>query len=375
MKVLLLGDANSSHVLKWAKALALSGVDVILYSLARGGTSYASDLAAVVRVVTSEGVVRSYEDGSWLKIQYLRHALTVRRIAQECRPDLVHAHYASSYGAFGALAGFRPLIISVWGSDVFEFPDHSVLHQALLRFNLWRADCVLSTSHAMASRTARFTRKQIEVTPFGVDLKVFTERTVERVFPAGVIVVGTVKTLEPKYGIEYLIRGFKLACDRQPGLSLGLLIVGSGSQKDELERLTVDLGIADRTAFVGGVPHDQVSRYHNMLDIFVALSDSESFGVSVVEASACARPVVVSRVGGLPEVVEDGKTGIVVEPRNAEAAATAIAALAADEALRRRMGIAGRERVERLYDWNRCVAQMLEIYSRESTRLSERKMS
>ena len=198
----------------------------------------------------------------------------------------------------------------------------------------------------------------------GVDLENFRPLPVRSLFSSGDIVVGTVKTLEVKYGIEYLIRAFRLLKDMLAAIPLKLLIVGGGSQRARLESLARELGVWADTRFTGHVGHDEVPQYFNMLDIAVmpSIYDSESFGVSAIEASACCKPVVVCDVGGLPEVVEDGVTGLVVESRNEVAIATAIGRLVAEPGLRSKMGQAGRERVGKLYEWNANVEQMLSIY-------------
>jgi glycosyltransferase involved in cell wall biosynthesis len=140
------------------------------------------------------------------------------------------------------------------------------------------------------------------------------------------------------------------------------MIVGGGSLENKLKTLADNLSIGSKTIFVGKVPHQDIPKYHNMLDVSVSVSNSESFGVAIIEASACGKPVVVSNVGGLPEVVEDGVTGIIVPPRNAEATANAIERLVLNKELRLQMGKAGRERVKRLYNWDDNVKQMINIY-------------
>ena len=98
----------------------------------------------------------------------------------------------------------------------------------------------------------------------------------------------------------------------------------------------------------------------NRLDIYAAPSrlDSESFGVAVIEASACALPVVVSDVGGLPEVVRDGETGLIVPRDDVPALQAALKRLVLDAALRERLGQGGRAHVEREYEWGHCVDLM-----------------
>jgi glycosyltransferase involved in cell wall biosynthesis len=123
------------------------------------------------------------------------------------------------------------------------------------------------------------------------------------------------------------------------------------------------LGIADRVTFTGAVAYSRVPELHNALDIsvFPSIEDSESFGVSVVEAQACARPVIVSRIGGLPEVVREQETALIVPPRDAGALAAALGELIRDPERARAMGRAGREHVLKHYDLAQCV-QLLERY-------------
>ena len=357
MRVLLLSNLESSHTYKWAASLARRGISVCLVGM---GSEYDRQLYAgqsniIVRSLGIDSSTIAYVT----KLSYLMKLPLVEREIRSFRPDIVHAHYATSYGLLGSLSNFHPLIVSVWGSDVFDFPEISPVHRALLRFNLSKADRILSTSAIMARQTNRFTRKPVEVTPFGVDIEQFNPRT--RVAHPG-IVIGTVKTLEPKYGVDYLLRAFRVLSGRNPQLALKLLVVGGGSQREQLETLAARLGIQESITFTGHVPYREIARWHNMIDVSVFTSESESFGVAAVEASACGNPVVASNVGGLPEVVEHGVTGFIVPPRDPHKTADAIEKLVLDGSLRACMGSAGRQRVKKLFNWDDNVSQMIEIY-------------
>lgn len=276
----------------------------------------------------------------------------------------MHAHRASSYGLLGALSGFHPYVVSVWGDDVYVFPERNLLFRRIIRFVLGRADRVLSTSHVMARQTAKYTDKEIEVTPFGIDMQHFRPEEGTGGANAGAITVGTIKTLEDKYGIDYLIRAFARVTAAKPDRTLHLLIVGEGSRKSAYLQLVEDLGVAEKVTFTGRIPFEQIPDYHRRIDIFAALStiDAESFGVSIIEASASARPVVVSDAGGPAEVVVDGETGFIVPKRNEESAAKAILKLVESADLRRRMGENGRKHVSNLYDWKDNLTLMTDIY-------------
>ncbi|MGH9517612.1 MAG: glycosyltransferase [Terriglobales bacterium] len=346
-----LASANVTHTTKWAEYFVARGHQVHVISFEPGPCLSPNVYFHQLRPRLGNG------------LRYFLAAREIRRLIANIKPTLLHAHYATGYGTLGRLSGFRPYILSVWGSDVFDFPRTSALHRRLLKLNLNSADHVCSTSHVMARETHELCNRPITVTPFGVDCSVF--RPGEGHVPGGEFVVGTVKTLEPKYGIEYLIRGFALLNKRYSGpRNLRLVIAGQGSLKNPLERLARELDIAAKTEFLGFVSHAQVPDVLNRLSVFAAPSvmDSESFGVAVVEASACELPVVVSDVGGLPEVVKAGVTGFVVPPRDPQAIAAAFLSLLENDELRNEMGRAGRRLVVENYEWLENAGRMERVY-------------
>lgn len=362
MKLLLLSDPNSVHTIKWAKSLAQNDIEIIIFGLGDFTVNDYDEISNIEVKTLNEKVTR--DEGALSKLKYLKALPLVKGIIKDFKPDIVHAHYATSYALLGALSGFHPFVLSVWGSDVFSFPLKSPIHKMMLKYNLKKADKILSTSHVMAKETKLYTNKDIEVTPFGIDMQQFRPMEVESLFDENDIVIGTVKTLEDKYGIEYLIRTFKIVSDKYLNLPLKLLIVGGGSLESSLKKLVKELNIEDKTVFTGKVPFTDVPKYHNMLSVSVSVSvsNSESFGVAIIEASSCGKPVVVSNVGGLPEVVEDGISGFVVPPRDPRKTAEAIEKLVLDKSLRGQIGRNGRERVNKLYNWEDNVKQMINIY-------------
>ena len=365
MKLLMLAPASVIHTQRWVEALHGRGVQLVLAT---------QHDPASWRAPVGVKVVRLPHCGT---PGYFRNVPALRRLLRDERPDLLNAHYASGYGTTAALAGFRPWLLSVWGSDVYDFPYESGIKGRLkgwlLRRNLRQADAVTSTSEAMARQVRRLVPDigPVAVTPFGVD----TDRFAPRPQPHDGIVIGTVKTLAPKYGIDLLLRAFaQLRSAADPSAALSLVIVGDGPQRAELEALSRTLGIAAHVRFVGAVPHAEVPQWLNRFDLYVAASrlDSESFGVAVLEASACGLPVVVSDVGGLPEVVVQGETGSVVPREDVAALAQAIARLVVAPELRRRLGAAGRERVLAHYGWPHSIDAMLRCFERVVARHAQR---
>ncbi|HTA81576.1 MAG TPA: glycosyltransferase [Bacteroidia bacterium] len=361
-RILFLADINSPHTQKWALSLAEKGFEIGIFSLSKPYTDWFKTNKNIecLTKATGSDVAKKKELG---KLAYIGAVPALKRAIGSFKPDILHAHYATSYGMLGALSGFHPFVISVWGSDVYEFPNRSALHKFILKQNLKKADCLMSTSHVMAEELAKYTSHKIEITPFGVDLNVFKPQKIKTLFNEGDIVIGTIKSLEPVYGIKYLIEAFCILCTKHKDWPLKLLIVGGGLQEQELKNMVAIADITDKVIFTGRVPSGSVHEYHNMLDVYVALSDSESFGVAVVEASACGKPVVVSNVSGFVEVVENGATGLIVPVRSAKVAANAIERIISDKELAKQMGVNGRKRVEEMYNWSVNLEGIIKIYS------------
>ncbi|WP_217541401.1 glycosyltransferase [Vibrio metschnikovii] len=361
MKITLLSGASSIHTVRWANGLSAAGHEV--------------------HVITQHPIVDPFNSNVKVHLFPFRGVLgyfimvpAVRKLLREIKPDIVNAHYASGYATTARLVGYRPWLLSVWGSDVYDFPHKSPVHKWLVKKNLRSADQVASTSYCMAEETRTLTPKlqDIAITPFGVDLAAYASIKLEPELQKSKLVIGTVKTMKPKYGVDTLIEAYALLlksmkAKQQTNLAeLELRLVGGGEQTEELQALATQLGVSDSVNFVGQVQHTMVPYELEKLDIYVALSrlDSESFGVAIIEAGAAGRPVVVSNVGGLPEVTVEGKTGFVVPRENPQAAAAAIEKLVVDSELRHRMGVAGQKHVADHYSWDACIETMLGVYQK-----------
>ena len=352
MVIALLAAASSVHTVRWANAYADRGHTVHLISL-HAPTAGLMPAVQVHRLPYRKG------------LGYVLNGSLLDRLIESLGPDVVNAHYASGYGTLARACKTVQVLLNVWGSDVFEFPDKSPLHRWWLLRNLRHARELVSTSEFMAKRTRSLASDlpQLTVVPFGVEVERFTPADAKH---QGPLVVGTVKTLMPKYGIDTLIKAFAELCTDPSLPELRLRIVGGGPEQENLKQLAQRFGMTQYTEFVGPVAHDRVPAELQRMDVYAALSraDSESFGVAVIEASSCGLPVVVSDAGGLPEVVEHGVTGAVVPREDPQAAANALARLVKDAGLREQWGRAGRARVLEQYAWQQCVDRQLEVLQR-----------
>jgi len=170
--------------------------------------------------------------------------------------------------------------------------------------------------------------------------------------------------LVPRKGVDTLVEAFALLPGR---LDARLVIVGGepgGSpEADRLSTLARELGVAKRVAFAGSRPQGELYRYYGAADAAVTVPHYEPFGMTPLEAMACATPVVGACVGGIKTSVADGETGYLVPPRDPEALAGRLSLLLSDPALRRRMGHAARRRIEDHYTWERVAALAAATFS------------
>jgi D-inositol-3-phosphate glycosyltransferase len=182
-----------------------------------------------------------------------------------------------------------------------------------------------------------------------------------RFAPAGTPLLLFAGRLVTFKGIDHLLDALVLLKDRpQPHL----LLIGDGPHQASLERRAAALGLSDRVTFAGPQPHAALPRYYAIADAFVVPSIAhETFSIASCEAMSCQRPVIGTRVGGLPEVVRDGETGYLVPPGDAAALAERIDALLDDPTRRARMGAAGRAWTLEMFTWDRVIARMLACYA------------
>lgn len=354
MKICYLADINSAHTHKWLNYFKNKGYDIHVISLGNG--EYEGVTVHCLDV--TDNVMKKASDRN--KLQYIKKIKRVKELVNEIKPDILHAHYATSYGLLGALADYHPYIISAWGSDVYDFPIKSPVHKMMLKYNLKKADYIFSTSNVMKEETQKYTNKNIEVTPFGVDINRFVPRRTEK----DEVVIGTIKTLEEKYGIQYLVKAFAQLKDRNPDMNLKLRIGGKGSQEDYLKGLCRDLKIYNDVTFLGFVnPDDVVKEFQNFdIAVFPSTLDSESFGVAAVEAESCGTPIVVSEVGGLMESTKPGITSLVAKKASVEDLRDKIDMLVKDKELRLKMGTAARKFVEDNYNLEDNFAYVDKLY-------------
>jgi len=305
------GDPAGNFVADAVEQLRERAIDVEVVSPAsfrHFGIAYGSGVVGNLRSAPWKAVLLPAFLGSF--------ARAARRAAHDA--DLVHAHWLPS-GAV-ALTTRKPFVVQLWGTDV-ELARRAPW---LARRVLERARLTICASNALADSARELGAKAVRVIPSAVELP---ERVGEPADPPEVLFVGR---LSPEKGILDLVQ----AADGIP-----LTVAGDGPLRDRVP------------GALGFVQHTALPPLYERAAVVAVPSHREGFGVACAEAMAHARPVVASAVGGLLDLVVDGETGMLVPPRDIPALREALERLLADPDLRRRLGEAGRARVQERFSW------------------------
>ena len=354
MKICFIAPASNYHTQKWCKWFLNIGYKVEVISFTEGNID-----GCDVHYINSGVNVRQNDSQ---KIKYLLQAKKVHDLVKCIKPDIINVHYATSYGTVAALACLPPYYLSVWGSDIYDFPKKSIFHRAMLIFSLKRANYLLSTSKAMAKEASKYTNKHIDITPFGVDCNLFSPNKVHRDINnklntknGNQYVIGTVKALSDKYGIATLLKATALFVKAHPEISIQLRIAGKGPQESQYKALAKKLNIDTLTHWLGFISQDEAAVEWANMDcaIIPSESESESFGVSAVEAQACGTATIITDIPGLMEATTPGKSSLVVKRKCAQELAKAIYKMYIDLDLRNNMARNGREFVLHNYEINK----------------------
>ena len=278
--------------------------------------------------------------------------------------DLLHVQCVSANGYYAQVARralHLPLVVTAQGErtmDAGQIYQRSAFMNRMLCALLAEADHITACSrHTLDDLEGWYGQPlgpRAEVVYNGIDLSSFAA---PEPYPHPRPYILGIGRHVPQKGFDVLLQAFAQADQT----SHDLLLAGDGPERVTLERLAADLGLADRVRFVGRADRPLAVSLFAGCSFFVLPSRQEPQGIVNLEAMAAGKAVLASRVGGVPEIVQDGETGLLVPAEDASALAHAITRLTDDAPLRQRLGAAGRDRAK-AFDWDAIAEQYLDIY-------------
>lgn len=323
--ICLLGDANSVHVQRWAREMLARGWRLSLI------TARPQDIEGVEQIVLPP--VRRATDWLW-------RVGAARRAVAALAPDLVHAHYVTSYGYLAARAGRHPLVMTAWGSDLLVTPKESALKRHLTAWTLRQADCVTGDSpDLLAAAQGLAPGARTELIHWGVERARFAPVPWDD--KPGFEAV-SLRNWEPNYAIGTILEAFAQVRATHPQARLHLL--GGGSQEAALRAQIAQLGLADAVQVHGRLDDAGMAAVLARCKASISVPHSDATSVSVLESMACGLAVIGSDLPANRDWLDER---LLVPAGDAPALARVWSQLIDDEARARQAGALNAERIAR----------------------------
>lgn len=352
MILLLIADGRSIHTQRWAEYFAMRGHEV---HLATYDPMNRTLLGVTEHVLSSQ----------WksLYLAFIPRHFAIKRLVRQIRPDLIHAHFIAKYGFHLPCLAQCPMVVSAWGDDILILPRKSRLIAVYTGAVMRGADLIYAVSENIRSHILgdfKIPPKKVHYLPFGIDTDLFSPPLSTRSMEFPTIEIFSNRGFFRVYDNDTLIQGFDLAYRKNPALRLTLK--GDGPQEQSTRDLVASLGLSDVVTFRRKTAYADVPLDYRRADIFITTSVSDGTPVSILEAMASGLPCIATSVGGIPEWIENGTTGLLIPPHSPEAVAEAIETLAHDPTLRIRIGSAARDVVVRKGQWRNLMEQAEKDY-------------
>jgi glycosyltransferase involved in cell wall biosynthesis len=354
----------SIHTQRWARYFVEHGhhVHVISFRAARTGT-VPMPTGVPVHDLTSGINVR--------KLSYPVWARTVRRLVREIQPDVLHAHQVAGAGWLGVLSGYRPLVVTAWGSDLLVNARHSWIQRELARWVLRKADYVTCVSQSLATAALALgaNPQRLEVTPWGVDTGIYHPaldgeglRTKLGLEPGPIVL--SPRSLKALYNPLDIAHAIPMVLKKIPSAQF---IIRTHVRDEDLliqfRSIIQQSGAGEAVRYIGDLPDEHaIANLYRVSDVIVSVPSSDGAPSSVLEALACGAVPVLSDVPSLHEWVQHGQEGLFVPIGDVPALSQAIIGLLSDEELRSKMQANGAHLIAQRADSKVCMHRNEEIY-------------
>jgi glycosyltransferase involved in cell wall biosynthesis len=273
----------------------------------------------------------------------------LRRVIREVKPDLIQAGPIQRSAFLVALSGYKPLVSMSWGYDLLVDANRNALWRWATRYTLGRSAAMVGDCDTIRQLAVSYGMpdERIVTFPWGIDLRHFSFQPLN-LKPSSFNLLST-RGWEAIYGVDVIARAFVIAARQCP--ELRLVMLGNGSQASELRQIFMKGGVEDRVPFPGQVKHADLPRYYHLADLYLSASHSDGTSISLLEAMACGRPVLVPDIPGNLEWVQPGENGWLFPDGDEKSLAQAILEAAGQRERLAEMGRAARQVAEQRADW------------------------
>jgi len=302
MKICFLGDASSVHMHKWISYFKSINWEVYVISF----KGYKIDGVNVINLGENFTVNSKGEN-----FRYLFKINKIRNLIKVIKPDIINAHYITSYGFLAAVTKCSPLILSAWGSDILVTPRKNLIYKLLTKFTLKKADLITSDSKNMTEEIEKLlenNKKQIITVPMGVEVELFKNN---RDLNKQTIKILSLRSLDQNSNVKVIIKAFSKILLTYPDAKL--FIGNDGPLKNELINLSEKLKLEQNINFLGFVDRQNIINLFKECDYYISIPTSDATSVTLLEAMASGIYPIVSNIAANKEWIEDNVNGSVIK--------------------------------------------------------------
>jgi glycosyltransferase involved in cell wall biosynthesis len=391
-KVLVIGSVyprfHEDAEVPWLRAsiahLKKAGLDIqVLAPAYKGLKSHEIDGVKVNRfryapaswefLTHEEGAPSKMANKPWLQLLAIPYIISgffkCIKICRKFKPDIIHAHwpFPHAYIALGAAKLFKiPLVLNFHGAELLLIRKKKWV-RPLLKFAISQAQAVFANSSFTASKIKALRNVDVEWSPYGTTLETGTGNAEPHAINGKFKILFVGRHIERK-GIRYLIEAAKYL----PRDQFEIRIVGVGDLTEELKKLASESATPDSAEiiFTGKLSPEALANEYKSANVFTlpaivdSKGDTEGLGVVLIEAMELGLPIVASNVGGIPDVVIDGETGILVPEKDPEALASAYKRLAAEPGLIKQLLAGAQKRINECFTWDGIIERQIAVYNR-----------
>lgn len=365
LTICFFGNIESVHMRKWVNYFSNYGHHVHLFSYKGQNKNYWKTNFKF-HIIRKKIPIQIWPLNTLLNLPFI--FFEIRKLIKEIKPDIIHAHYVTSYGTLAVLLGFHPLVITAWGSDILLTPQKFLPSKWAIKWALKKTDLITCDASHMKEAMIKLGAEEskIKIINFGIDTKKFSpgkkdEKLKKELGLAHYKIVISLRSLEPIYDIETLIKSVPAIL--QEISETKFIIAGTGSQEEELKRLSENLGVRENVKFLGQVPNEELPKYLRIADIYVSTSLSDGgIASSTAEAMACGLPVIITDTGDNKSWVRNEGNGFLIPIKNPKILAEKTIFLLKNETLGKEFGKENRKIIEERNDYYKEMAKMEELY-------------
>lgn len=353
--------------------MGIGGAETVFYDTALGLSRHKDEYDVSVVCLYERGKIgrRLAEKGIEVCDCILKDRFDIKGMAKfinilkEKKPDVLYiAGQTLAQAASFVASLFVKIPVKIIGVHSHDIARRQVYKLVIDKLTFSSASNIICVSESQKEHVAvgkHLSRERIKVIYNGVDVDRFKiKKRIDNGFsiPEGAVVIGAVASLRKEKGLDVLIHAIPDILRRCPDVYF--VIAGEGKERYRLENMAKVLGVGVNVRFLGQI--EDVSGIIPIFDIGCLSSRTENFPLSILEYMACGKPVVASRVGGVPEMIKDGVNGFLVKPGSSGDLSEKIVSLVNDESLRRSMGMEGRKMVEGTFTLDKMVNSHREFF-------------